>query len=189
VASQAEIEVFDLNGKRVFYKTQKADIKENKKIDIFQNPLLGVTLPSVYMVRLQLKDKGGKLLAANHYWKTNAATKDFTLFNNLPNANIICKVVKTEVNSIEIILENKSSTPAIGVRLNATDERDNILLPAYFSDGYFTLLPGEKKTVTLQHDAGIAPVKVQVEGYNHVSSFTTLNLPGKSPSNKLAGTK
>ena len=189
VASQAEIEVFDLNGKRVFYKTQKADINENIKTDIFLNPLSGILLPSVYMVRLQLKDKAGKLLAANHYWKTNATTKDFTSFNNLPNVNVICKVVKMEVNNIEMILENKSSTPAIGVRLHATDERDNILLPAYFSDGYFTLLPGEKKTVNLQHDAGIAPVKVQVEGYNHVSSFTTLKLPGKSPSNKLAGTQ
>ncbi len=188
-AVQAEIEVFDLNGKKVFYKAAKVNISENIKTDIFENPLAGLALPSVYMVRLQLKGSDNILLASNHYWKTNASTKDFASFNNLANANIICKVIKLETNRIELVLENKSAVPAIGVRLNAVDGKDNILLPAYFSDGYFTLLPGEKKAVTLQHEAGISPVKIQVEGYNHTSSFTALNIDNKSPSNKLAGKK
>ncbi len=188
-AVQAEIEVFDMNGKKVFSKARKLDINENIKTDIFENPLAGIVMPSVYMVRLQLKDKTGKILASNQYWQTNTSTIDFTSFNNLANANIICKVVKTEKNMVEMVLENKSLVPAIGVRLNAVDEKDNILLPAYFSDGYFTLLPGEKKTVLLQHGAGIVPVKVQVEGYNHASSLTVLKIDSKSTSNKLAGTQ
>jgi hypothetical protein len=185
----AEIEIFDLNGKAVFSKTRKLNVEENNKTDIFEKPLVGITLPQVFLVRLQLKDKDNKVLASNHYWKTNATTKDFTSFNNLPNANIQCKVVKSEPGKIELLLENKSAVPAIGVRLNAVDEKDSILLPAYFSDGYFTLLPGEKKTITLQHGAGISPVKVQVEGYNHSSTLTALRPDNKSSSGKLAGTR
>ena len=56
---------------------------------------------------------------------------------------------------------------AISLKLNirnaATGER---ILPAYVSDGYFHLLPGERRHVSLEFTPQDAEADVSVEGYN-----------------------
>lgn len=58
---------------------------------------------------------------------------------------------------------------AVSVKLNlreaATDKR---ILPAYFEDGYFTMLPGETRKITLDVPADVKgkAVKVTAEAYN-----------------------
>jgi hypothetical protein len=50
--------------------------------------------------------------------------------------------------------------------LDALDKAGQILLPAYFSDGYFTLLPKEKRTIVLESGNQQAVNKIQLSGYN-----------------------
>ena len=50
-------------------------------------------------------------------------------------------------------------------------ETGEIILPAYFSDGYFHLLPGEKRTLEVRSASTGA---ITVEGYN--VDNTTLKL-------------
>ena len=69
-----------------------------------------------------------------------------------------------------ITLENKSSVPAVMVRVNVVGKKDGQqILPMFYSDNYFSLMPGEKKTVTLKwynaDTRGNRP-KVEVTGYN-----------------------
>ncbi|MGE5498718.1 MAG: glycoside hydrolase family 2 protein, partial [Syntrophothermus sp.] len=70
-------------------------------------------------------------------------------------------------------LINSSDVPAIAVKVNLTDEKGNIILPAFVSDGYFNLLPGERKTLTVDYnkDKMNGPVNISVDGYNIVTGM------------------
>ena len=67
-------------------------------------------------------------------------------------------------------LENTSSTPALMIRVNVIGEKDGQqFLPMFYSDNYFSLLPGEKKEINIHwkdvDTRGEAP-KVVISGYN-----------------------
>ena len=128
------------------------------------------------MVWLSLNNDHNDLLAENSYWKTNAVTKGFSSFNDLPGVSLSCKKLKSENGKLVFEIQNSSSIPAIGIKLNLVDEKNQIVLPAYFSDGYFTLLPGEKKTLSVGYSSEIKKMKIKTDGYNIKSE---LNLMGE----------
>ncbi len=165
-AANAVMQVYSLEGKLLQSNTAAVDIKANVKADVFAATLDEASLPANYFVRLSLKDKKGNVLAANDYWKANASTGHFKAFNQLPAVTLSGNATRVGNGQMKIELENKSKHPAIGVKLDALDNAAQILLPAYFSDGYFTLLPGEKKTVYLDMTDTKAVAKIAINGYN-----------------------
>ena len=69
-----------------------------------------------------------------------------------------------------VTLENRSNVPAVMIRLNVVGKKDGEqILPMFYGDNYFSMMPGEIKTVSLKwYDAdtrGNKP-KVKITGYN-----------------------
>ena len=83
------------------------------------------------------------------------------------------KVLKKEDGKLIFVVSNPAKTSAIGLKFNLLDpESSRIILPAYFSDGYFTLLPGEKRQMEVEWNSLYCnKVKVVVEGYNSKQQF------------------
>ena len=68
-----------------------------------------------------------------------------------------------------IELHNPSATPAMMVRLCLRTDDGEQVLPVHYSDNYFHLMPGKKKTVTVEWDAADQhqpKAYVEVSGYN-----------------------
>ncbi len=164
--AMAVMQVFTMDGKLLQSKTASLAIQANTKVDLFTATLDEASLPANYFVRFWLKDKKGNVLAANEYWKANTATGHFKAFNQLPVVTLSSKAVRLANNQIKIELENKTKHPAVGIKLDAVDNAAQIVLPAYFSDGYFTLLPGEKKTILLECADTKTINEIKVAGYN-----------------------
>lgn len=55
----------------------------------------------------------------------------------------------------EVTLENKSDRISFMNVLKAKDEKGNLVVPAFWSDNFFSLLPGQTKTVTCRTDAHV----------------------------------
>lgn len=117
-------------------------------------------LTSVHFLKLKLKDQKGNLISDNFYWRASSGN-DFTALNSLPKVNL--KVSQTEKRSdnrcyLRATISNPSSSRAIAfaVRVQAvkagTGEQ---ILPAIVSDGYFSLLKGESKDITVEFDAAL----------------------------------
>ena len=72
--------------------------------------------------------------------------------------------------SATVALENSSNTPALMIRVNVLGAKDGEqILPMFYSDNYFSLLPGEKKTVNIHWkdvDTRGEQPKIVVSGYN-----------------------
>ena len=114
-------------------------------------------LSDVHFIRLTLKDKDGNVVSENNYWRGNDRC-DFTALNDLQPANlkVSSKLVKNEgkatINAT-ISLPSSAKSPAFAVHVQALRKSDGErLLPAIMSDNYFTLMPGEKKVVSIEMD-------------------------------------
>ena len=167
--------VIDLNGKTLFYKTKMSDVLLNSKTELFMPDFSGISLPPAYLIRMQLTTSDGKQLSINEYWKSNQETSNFLDFNKLSNVSLnIYKIGLNNGNTV-LTIENKSNTPVVGLKLNLTDSKNNIILPAYFSDGYFTLMPSEKRLIDVRYSGNMDNLKVRTEAYNSLPTFHPIN--------------
>jgi hypothetical protein len=162
----ALLELFDLNGKKLKSKSINTKVLSNQLTYCFTaEPPSGQN--NVYLIRLTLSE-GEKILSRNEYWRSNMEVKSFADFNNLTETYLKAKVLKKDKGMVSFEIVNPSGAPAIGLKFNLRDqENGKIILPAYFSEGYFTMLPGEKRQMDVTCDSpNFKNTEVIVEGYN-----------------------
>ncbi|HEX7366078.1 MAG TPA: glycoside hydrolase family 2 TIM barrel-domain containing protein, partial [Pelobium sp.] len=163
------LDIYDLKGKSVYTQKASLDILSNQ-LNIAFKATLPADLPNNYLVRLILKDKNGNIISDNDYWKHNRKASNFLALNDLTNPDLNIKVTatkKTESVQTYFTITNNSSVPAVAVKLNLKScSTKEIILPAYFSDGYFTLLPGESRKIKVEYPNQDKPVEIAVDGYN-----------------------
>jgi hypothetical protein len=64
-------------------------------------------------------------------------------------------------------IKNTGSAAALMIKLTLTDSATGQrILPAYYSDNYVSLLPGEERTVTVAFATGSAKPAIGVRGWN-----------------------
>ena len=121
-------------------------------------PLPGLT--PVYFVRLDLLDPAGQRVADNLYWLANRPpgaddSGCFAALRDLPQAQVEGRLEPLpRVPSgarFAVALRHSSAAPALLVRarLLAAPHGEEIL-PAYWSDNYLGLLPGETRHLTVE---------------------------------------
>ena len=159
-------EIYDLTGKRLLKKVQHSSALSNRLAVCFKAEL-PTELPPVYLVRLSLAD-GKIVLSENEYWMSTHTNNSIEEFNHLSKPVVVGKILKKDENKFLLQVSNKSKVPAIGLRFNLRNlKTGKRILPAYFSDAYFTLLPGEIKITTIEADTDdLRNSEVTVEGYN-----------------------
>lgn len=124
-------------------------------------------LDDVHFIRLKLYDVDGKVISENNYWRGNNR-KDFTALNRLQPVKVkissrihIADDGKATVTA-EISLPRSAANVAFATHVQLTRNNDGErILPAIMSDNYFTLLPGEKKNITIEFDSSL----LQDSGY------------------------
>jgi hypothetical protein len=68
---------------------------------------------------------------------------------------------------VTVKIANQGSTPALLVKLTLKDAKTGErILPAYYSENYVSLLPGEERTVGISFPAGDGKPAVGIRGWN-----------------------
>ena len=115
-------------------------------------------LSAVHFIRLNLKDKSGKLLSDNFYWRSNKIS-DYQALNSLPKAKLAVKSsILTQGNKSVITakITNVGRSVAFAVHVQAIRKSDGErILPAISNDDYFTLFQKESKTVEIEFNSDI----------------------------------
>jgi exo-1,4-beta-D-glucosaminidase len=182
--------LLNIDGKTAATKDAALDLAPDsatKALDIPKPDGLSTT----YFLQLQLHDSSGKLLSDNFYWLSTkpdtmdwanrkdtvyTPQKDFgdlTGLNSLPQVTLDVKAEhrrEAGKNSIKLKFTNPSSSVAFQIHPRVTKGKDgDDLVPIFWDDNYFSLLPGEEKTVSVTFDPsdldGKNPV-VELEGFN-----------------------
>ena len=74
--------------------------------------------------------------------------------------------VKPVADGYEATVSNKTDKVAFMIRLTAKDEQGQLVCPAYWSDNYLTLAPGETRTVTCRMTSATDKTKVKIGVFN-----------------------
>ncbi|MBS3770080.1 MAG: beta-glycosidase [Bacteroidales bacterium] len=123
----------------------------------------------VFFVKLKLLENNREI-SENFYWLSDNRY-NFRYLNQLKEVQVSLNEERLDDSTIKINLENESSTPALWNRLQLYNSKSNKrILPAFYSENYFSLLPGESKTVTIDVPADLkkeaADMSVELSGFN-----------------------
>jgi len=132
------------------------------------------TLSPVHFVKLELRDAAGKLLSDNFYWHALAPKpNDLTALNTLSVITLEAKAARHDADGkllLDVTLRNPGSQVALAahLQLHRGTSRERVL-PAYYTDNYFSLAPKEEKTIEIE--ASLSDLKgekplILVDGWN-----------------------
>ncbi len=147
----AHIKVLDFN-LNVKWEIQKEfSIKEDRYKELLTLPKFNDITP-IYYVKLQLKNNEGKIISDNFYWFSSKGKIDFRDLVKLERVELdISSTLESVGDEYKMVVKvnNSSNKLAFFNRLSITKGKDGEeVLPTFWSDNFFTLLPGEEKVVT-----------------------------------------
>ncbi len=168
---QIIISVCDKNGKKVDSYAVKIDkVKANAKTQVSVIDRLD-KYPDFCWIKLDLLSKG-KFIDDNVYC-INMKEWNGKIFSEIPQANI-----KVEIKSFrkvadkyigKLSVKNIGTSVAMAVEMSLTETSSGKrILPVYFDDGLFTLLPNDDKIVSFYMDCkdDIGGKSLCIDGYN-----------------------
>jgi exo-1,4-beta-D-glucosaminidase len=182
--------VYNIDAKEKGSRNATLDIAEDSSTKAFDVPT-PEGLSTTYFLKVQLHDGAGKLVSDNFYWLSTkpdtldwakradtdyTPQKDFadlTALSSLPKAKVkITKLFHASGRNLWMIVSvlNHGDGVAFMVHPRLTRGKDGEdVVPVFWSDNYFSLLPGERKSVTARFDssslAGATP-ELAVDGWN-----------------------
>ena len=170
----ARVELLNLNGAVKWKKRASLDSPE----DSVSAPIrieYPAGLTPVHFIRLKLTH-GSRILSENVYWRA-LKESDYRPLRSLPKVTLETTTQVRRKDSRWILtteLHNTSSQPALMVRIAAVRQKSaDSILPAFHSDNYLILMPGERRTVRTElEDAdtrGEQP-RIVVTGFNVANS-------------------
>jgi mannosylglycoprotein endo-beta-mannosidase len=167
-SATANILLYDMHGKLL------SEQNNNITLNAHEVKMLNkVSLPSntdqVFFLRLILKDQEGTI-DENLYWLTNKK-HSYEKLNELEKVNPVISVIRGENGHAKVEVSNPDKETAFFIRLKVLNNKDELVLPSYFTDNYFTLLPDDIKKVDLDFSSGVKNagndnLKLVVEGWN-----------------------
>ena len=167
----AKVQILNMDASVAWEKEATVDSNEdttNKCIKL----AFPANLSKVHFIKMVLTENG-KVVSDNFYHRSLEE-------NNYQDLRQLAKVALQSMTTVDknadgtwsavSVIENKTSTPALMIRLNVVGSKDGQqLLPVFYSDNYFSLLPGEKKEVRMSwkdEDTRGNEGKVLITGYN-----------------------
>ncbi|NMC38534.1 MAG: glycosyl hydrolase [Bacteroidales bacterium] len=164
----AEVRLYDLHGNLVFSRknTTDLDAHDTRLLDKVELPEGG---SEVFFLKLLLSEKN-EVIDENIYWLTNKP-KSYEKLNELRKVELKTDVSRTGPKDADVSFINLETETAFFIRLKVVDKEGNLILPTYFSESYFTLLPGDSKKIKVVLPEGQATEKsigtrLVVEGWN-----------------------
>lgn len=153
--------VYSLSNKLLSTKEASVDLRVNEAHNAFQLSLAPLfDANGVVLVRLEMKDNTGRLLSRNLYWLAGQE-KDYRAMNNMAPAEILMSSRMRHEGAesvIDLTLRNTGGVAALAIKATLFDAKTNErVLPAYYSDNYVSLLPGESKAMTIRVPDGKKP--------------------------------
>jgi hypothetical protein len=166
----ARMHVHSIEGRELYTKSAIVDLTPASVADVFpiQRP---TTESGVFFVKLTL-ERANKAISENFYWSSLDGGSCKAL-NSLPSVTLAARARRSQAgDTLRFTVSLSNTTPAVAPAIRLKVQRavsGQRVLPVFYSDNYFGLLPGESKIVTLELAevslAGEAP-RIIVEGWN-----------------------
>jgi hypothetical protein len=146
------------------------------------SPTAGAAPPApspIRFIKLELRSNAGLLLSTNFYWQSQTGNPDdLTALNQLPMVTLTATAQRVG-GRVTVTLKNPTTQIALMAHLQLRRKSGERILPAFYSDNYVSLVPGESKTITIDAAPGDfhgQDALIVVDGWN--VTVATAFLPG-----------
>lgn len=174
--------VYDFAGQLQWEKADQLDMPANCYREVFAIPG-DLALTPVYFVALDLRDRDGKFVSDNFYWRTTKDATDLAQLEHLPPVRLewSCELQGDRAERVaRVRVTNRTGQVAFFVHLVLTQgPRGEEILPVLWDDNYFSLPPGASKEVcgrVAVADMGQVQPALEVGGWNIESGCRCLEL-------------
>jgi hypothetical protein len=192
--------VFSLDNKPLLHHEEPKDVAADSEADAFKldiEPLLkdGVFLVKqksqgeddqapaadlaplvkggVVLVKLELRNQAGDVLSQNLYW-LGTQSSSYRALNRLSATTLGFNAVWSRSGDnvqVHVRVTNSGKYASLADKLTLINGNDGSrVLPAYYTDNYISLLPGETREIDIEYPAaaadGVPNVKLSVRGWN-----------------------
>jgi hypothetical protein len=161
--------VYDLAGKLVDERREAVNVAASS-VALGGVATLDPASAAPVIVKLDLVGADGAALSQNLYWLSGDAPGSRKLAD-MPAQSVSLAARQSKAGEekvITAILVNTGSAPALTSKLTLVDATGERILPAYYSDNYVSLLPGERRQVEIRYPAARsqgAP-RLELRGWN-----------------------
>jgi Glycosyl hydrolase 2 galactose-binding domain-like/Exo-beta-D-glucosaminidase Ig-fold domain/Glycosyl hydrolases family 2/Concanavalin A-like lectin/glucanases superfamily len=168
----AEAAVYSLANKLLAQRDEKRDAPADSVMNAFKLDLAPLFVQNeVTLVKLSLRNAAGGLVSQNLYWLA-AEDASYRTLDRLAPAQLETSANATRdgaTATVHVQLKNTGSDAALETKLTLLNADDGSrILPAYYSDNYVSLLPGESREITIEYPgtAAHSATAVALRGWN-----------------------
>jgi hypothetical protein len=166
---KVETRVVGLDGKILSDQTNRVEASSNARTPIGKPDLEKLADGHTILIALKVADADGAPVSDNLYWwsKQESSLRELDALANVKLSASATMAATSGERQASIKLENTGTVPALLVKLTLKDAATNDrILPAYYSENYVSLLPGESRTVTVAFPAGESKPEIALRGWN-----------------------
>jgi len=151
--------VYSLDNKQLLQKSEPKDVAANDVTPAFKLDLAPLMGTNVVLVKLELKNQSGQVVSDNLYWLA-AASEFYRQLTRLPTESLMTSATSTrsgDTGHVRVTLRNNGGAVALENKLTLLNASDKTrILPAYYSDNYVSLLPGESREIDIEYPVSAA---------------------------------
>lgn len=160
--------LYDIHGKLLSEQKNPVSLNSHNVISL-NKIVLPKGIDEIYFLRLELTDQD-RVVDENLYWLSNK-THSYEKLNELKKVVVKATIKKSDEGHSVIVISNPGEETAFFIRLKILNAEDELVLPAFLTDNYLTLLPGDEKQIGLDLTESFNPgsrdgLKLVVEGWN-----------------------
>lgn len=188
----AQTRITDLTGTTLFERRDRVDALANRDTVLPAVPLdTLLAAHRLVLIEQVLRDATGAEKSRNVYWRSRdeAATRALGDLPAVP-LQLSARTPHDEVGDgvrggagagagervLVVTVANPGPTPALAARVTLRDAAGARILPAYYSENYLSLLPGQSRTITIRFPATAGtPAALTLTGWNVTESRTELS--------------
>ena len=201
----AEASVYDFNLRRLFFRKIPLDSAADSVQRLVTLPSENID-SQVYFVKLVLFDKNQSVLSTNFYWLPKTLStynwsdedqqkhpyyigvtsyEDLSMLNQLQKVHLNASAsssIHSEGKDVRAEVRNPSKSLAFQIHLSIVEGKSGEeILPVLWDDNYFSLMPGESRSVIAHYSpvANAGQLRLEVDGWN-IDAETALVVGTKS---------
>lgn len=176
-------EVWDIDSRKVWTRSAAVDIPEDGVVNDVFKVEFPAGLSQVHFIKLRLLDVAGNQVGSSFYWRsgdayegpktlTGPATSGFESLSGLGAAKVSMKYntrVEDGRHFIDIELRNSRHAIAFFIQLQWLDHDGKPVRPSFYTDNFFSMMPGEVRKVTIETSLADMPdgqCSLVLKGFN-----------------------
>jgi hypothetical protein len=165
-----QVTAIDMRGKRTLLTQVFSEIEPTraKKFLSIKKAMEELGKAEGVFLSLRLLDENQEILSDNFYWLPDS-TGNYSGLQQMKKSKIDISATNISEGKIRVSIKNAKDNPvAFFNRLSMVNaETRQRILPAFYSDNYVSVLPGEEKIVVIEYTPGKGQkVVVEISGWN-----------------------